>query len=75
MVVGMLQQIYLLPILRKRESHFRRVVNVTPFSPDEFHRKLASADHLLSGVMNAKTISLKGSLRKLVEKTRPAVRN
>jgi hypothetical protein len=30
-------------------------------------RKLASADHFLSSAMNAKTISLKGSLRELEE--------
>jgi HAMP domain-containing protein len=35
---------------------------VTLFSPGEFHRKLASADHFLSSVMNAKTIPLKGSV-------------
>jgi predicted nucleotidyltransferase len=61
MVVGTLRQIDLLPVLRKLESRFRREVNVTLFSPEEFHRKLASADHFLSSVMNAKTIPLKGS--------------
>jgi hypothetical protein len=62
MVVGTLQQIDLLPVLRKLENRFRREVNVTLFSPVEFRRKLASADHFLSSVMNAKTILLKGSL-------------
>jgi predicted nucleotidyltransferase len=68
MVVGKLQQIDLLPALRNLESRFRREVNVTLFAPEEFRRKLASADHFLSSVMNAKTISLKGSLNEL-EKT------
>jgi predicted nucleotidyltransferase len=67
MVVGTLRQIDLLPALRKLESRFRREVNVTLFSPEEFHRKLASADHFLSSVMNAKTIPLKGLLNELEE--------
>jgi predicted nucleotidyltransferase len=67
MVVGMLQQIDLLPVLRKLENRFRREVNVTLFSPEEFRRKLASADYFLSSVMNAKTIPLKGSLNELEE--------
>jgi predicted nucleotidyltransferase len=33
MVVGTLQQIDLLPVLRKLENRFRREVNVTLFSP------------------------------------------
>jgi predicted nucleotidyltransferase len=67
MIVGTLRQIDLLPVLRNLESRFRREVNVTLFSPGEFHRKLASADHFLSSVMNAKTIPLKGSLNELEE--------
>jgi predicted nucleotidyltransferase len=67
MVVGMLQQIDLLPVFRKLENRFRREVNVTLFSPEEFRRKSASADHFLSSVMNAKTIPLKGSLNELEE--------
>jgi predicted nucleotidyltransferase len=67
MVVGTLQQIDLLPILRKLENRFRRDVNVTLFSPEEFRRKLASSDHFLSSVMNTKTIPLKGSLNELEE--------
>lgn len=67
MVVGTLRQIDLLPVLRNLESRFRREVNVTLFSPGEFQRKLASADHFLSSVMNAKTIPLKGSLNELKE--------
>ena len=67
MVVGTLQQIDLLPVLRKLESQFRREVNVTLFSPEEFHRKLAPADHFLSSVMRFKTIALKGSLHELEE--------
>ncbi len=67
MVVGTLQQIDLLPVLRKLECRFRREVNVTLFSPEEFRRKLESADHFLSSVMEAKTIPLKGSLNKLEE--------
>jgi predicted nucleotidyltransferase len=67
MVVGTVKQIDLLPVLRKLESRFCREVNVTLFSPGEFHRKLASADHFLSSVMEAKTIPLKGSLNELEE--------
>jgi predicted nucleotidyltransferase len=67
MVVGTLQQIDLLPVSQKLESRFRREVNVTLFSPEEFRRKLASADHFLSSVMRSKTIPLKGSLNELEE--------
>src|SRR5271156_397753 len=65
MVVGTVRQIDLLPVLRKLESRFRREVNVTLFSPEEFHRRSASADHFLSSVMESKTIPLKGSLNEL----------
>jgi predicted nucleotidyltransferase len=67
MVVGTLRQIDLLPVLRNLESRLRREVNVTLFSPGEFHRKLASGDHFLRSVMNAKTILLKGSSNELEE--------
>jgi predicted nucleotidyltransferase len=67
MLVGTLQQIDLLPVLRKLENRFRREINVTLFSPEEFRRKLASGDHFLSSVMEAKTIPLKGSLNELEE--------
>ena len=67
MVVGTVRQIDLLPVLRKLESRFRREVNVTLFSPEEFHRRSASADHFLSSVMESKTIPLKGSLNELEE--------
>src|SRR5947207_4596276 len=40
MIVGSLKQIDLLSVLRKLESRFRREVNVTLFSSEEFHRKL-----------------------------------
>lgn len=63
MVVGTLKQIDLLPVLRKLENRFRRKINVTLSSPEEFRRKLASTDQLLSTVMDAKTIPLKGSLK------------
>jgi predicted nucleotidyltransferase len=69
MIVGTLQQIDLLTILRKLEDRFRRGVSVTLFSPGEFRRKLASADHFLSSVMEAKTIPLKGSPNELEETT------
>ena len=67
LLYGTLQQIDLLPVLRKLEDRFRREVNVILFSPEEFRRKLASADHFLSSVMKAKTIPLKGSLNELEE--------
>jgi predicted nucleotidyltransferase len=67
MVVGTLRQIDLLPVLRNLESGLRREVNVTLFSPGEFHRKLASGDNFLRSVMNAKTILLKGSANELEE--------
>jgi hypothetical protein len=53
--------------LRNLESRFRRAVNVSLFSSGEFRRKLASADHFLCSVMNAKTIPLKASLNELEE--------
>jgi predicted nucleotidyltransferase len=67
MVVGRLQQIDLLPSLRKLESRFRREVNVTLFSPEEFHRKQALKDHFLSTVLKGRTIPLKGTLDELEE--------
>jgi predicted nucleotidyltransferase len=65
MIVGTLQQIDLLPKLRKLEASFRRDVNVTLFSPDEFHRKLRNQDHFLDTVLKGKTIRLKGTLHEL----------
>jgi predicted nucleotidyltransferase len=65
MVIGRIQQIDLLPVLRKLESRFRREVNVTLFSPEEFERRRASADHFVSSVLKGKTILLKGSLHEL----------
>jgi predicted nucleotidyltransferase len=51
MIVGSLKQIDLLSVLRKLESRFRREVNVTLFSSEEFHRKLATGDHFLKAVL------------------------
>ena len=65
MVVGTLQQIDLLPVLRKLESRFGREVNVTLFTPEEFHQRLASDDHFLRSVLKEKIILLKGSLNEL----------
>lgn len=67
MIVGSLKQIDLLPALRKLESHFSREVNVTLFSPEEFHRKLDAGDHFLKNVLKGKTIPLKGTLDELEE--------
>ena len=67
MIVGSLKQIDLLPALRKLESRFSREVNVTLFSSEEFHRKLAVGDHFLKTVLKGKTISLKGALDELEE--------
>ncbi len=67
MIVGSLKQIDLLPALRKLESRFRREVNVTLFSSEEFNRKLAAGDHFLKAVLKGKTISLKGALDELEE--------
>jgi predicted nucleotidyltransferase len=67
MVVGALKQIDLLPALRKLEARFRREVNVTLFSPEEFRRKLAGEDHFLHSVLRGKTIPLKGALNELEE--------
>jgi predicted nucleotidyltransferase len=61
MIVGALKHIDLLPVLRKLEARFRREVNVTLFSPQEFRRKLAAEDHFLHSVLMGKTISLKGT--------------
>jgi predicted nucleotidyltransferase len=67
MIVGALKQIDLLPTLRKLETKFRREVNVTLYSPDEFHRKLDAGDHFLDTVLKGKTIVLKGALHELAE--------
>jgi predicted nucleotidyltransferase len=61
MIVGTLKQIDLVPVLRKLEARFRREVNVTLFSPQEFRRKLAGEDHFLHSVLMGKTIPLKGT--------------
>jgi predicted nucleotidyltransferase len=66
-IVGSLKQIDLLSSLRKLESRFRREVNVTLFSWEEFHRKLAAGDHFLKAVLKGKTIELKGALDELEE--------
>jgi predicted nucleotidyltransferase len=67
MIVGTLKQMDLLPALRKLETRFRREVNVTLFSPEEFHRKLDTGDHFLHSVLKGKTIRLKGTLNELEE--------
>ena len=67
MIVGALKQIDLLPTLQRLETSFRREVNVTLFSPDEFRRKLGTGDHFLHTVLNGKTILLKGTLHELGE--------
>jgi predicted nucleotidyltransferase len=54
MIVGTLKQIDLLPVLRKLEGRFRREVNVTLFSPEEFGSKRAGGDHFLSTVLKGK---------------------
>jgi predicted nucleotidyltransferase len=69
LVVGNIQQIDLLPTLRKLENRFRREINVTLFSMEEFRRKCASADHFVSSVLKGKTILLKGSLDELENAT------
>jgi predicted nucleotidyltransferase len=67
MVIGSLKHIDLLPTLRRLESRFRREVNVTLFSSEEFHRKLATGDHFLKAILKGKTISLKSALDELEE--------
>jgi predicted nucleotidyltransferase len=67
MIVGTLQQIDLLPALRKLEETFRREVNATLFSSEEFHRKLAAKDHFVYSVLQGKTTLLKGTLHELEE--------
>lgn len=65
MIVGSVKQIDLVPVLRKLESRFRREVNTTLYSPDEFRSKLANKDHFLLSVLKGKTILLKGALDEL----------
>jgi len=67
LIVGTVQQIDLLPVLRKLESRLRREVNVTLFSPEEFQRKRARKDHFVSSVLRGTTIALKGTLDELEE--------
>jgi predicted nucleotidyltransferase len=67
LIVGTLQQIDLLPVLRNLENRFGREVNVTLFSPREFRRKQSLHDHFLATVLKGKTILLKGTLNELEE--------
>jgi predicted nucleotidyltransferase len=67
MIVGTLKQIDLLPALRELEAAFRREVNATLFTSEEFHRKLATKDHFVYSVLQGKTILLKGTLNELEE--------
>jgi hypothetical protein len=67
MIVGTLKQIDLLPTLRKLETAFRREVNATLFSSEEFHRKLAAKEHFVYSVLQGKTILLKDTLNELEE--------
>jgi len=67
MVVGKLRQIDLVSTLRKLEGRFRREINVTLFSPEEFRRKRSEKDHFISTVLKGKTIILKGALNELEE--------
>lgn len=67
MIVGTLKQIDLLPALRKLEAAFRREVNATLFTSEEFHRKLAVKDHFVDSVLQGKTLLLKGTLHELEE--------
>jgi len=69
LIVGTLKQIDLIPALRKLESRFRREVNVTLFSPEEFNRKLSAKDHFLVSILKGKTIPVKGDLHELEEAT------
>ena len=56
MVIGNVGLEDLAPSLRKAEKRVGREVNVTNYSVDEFHKKVAGGDHLL-------TTALKGSLQ------------
>ncbi len=67
MIVGTLKQIDLVPLLRNLEAQFRREVNVTLFSPEEFLHKLAKGDHFLQKVLKGKTVLLRGKLDELEE--------
>lgn len=67
LIVGTVQQIDLLPVLRKLESRFRREVNATLFSPEEFQPKRAQKDHFISSVLRETIIPLKGTLDELEE--------
>jgi predicted nucleotidyltransferase len=67
LIVGTLKQIDLIPALRKLETRFRREVNVTLFSPEEFDRKLATKDHFLVSILKGKTIPVKGKPHELEE--------
>lgn len=65
MIVGSVKQIDMVPGLRSLEERFRREVNATLFSPQEFRGKLAAGDHFLMSVLKGKTILLMGSLDEL----------
>jgi hypothetical protein len=61
MVVGTLQRIDLLPVLRKLEIRFRREVNVTLFFSERVPAEIGIGRSLLSSVIEAKTIPLNAS--------------
>jgi predicted nucleotidyltransferase len=65
MIAGVVEQIDLVPALRKLEDRLGREVNVTLYSPQEFRAKAAAGDHFLCSVLKNRTILLKGSRNEL----------
>lgn len=67
MVIGKVGLGDLAPSLRKAEKRLGREVNVTNYSVDEFHKKLAGGDHFLTTVLNGTLEFVKGERRDLDE--------
>ena len=60
----------LLPALSQAEKRLGREINVTNYSMDEFHKKIAQEDHFVTTVLNGNLEFVKGEQRDLDAITR-----
>ncbi len=65
MVIGSAGLADLAPALRKAERRLGREINVTNYSTDEFHKRVAEGDHFLKTVLNGDLQFVKGEQRDL----------
>ncbi len=70
MVIGNVGLAELAPSLRRAEKRLGREVNVTSYSVDEFHKKVAHGDHFLTTVLKGGLQFVKGEQRDLDAITR-----